>query len=475
MNSFLFYDTETSGLNPAFDQILRFAAIRTDLRLHELERHAVSVKLRPDVIISPQAMATHRIPIHVALSTGTVEFEAARQLHSLLNEPGTISIGYNSMGFDDDFLRFTFHRNLLPPYTHQYGKGCRRMDLLPMVTCYHLYKGNHLHWPERNGRPSLKLEHLNAANELTEGPSHDAMADTEAALALARKMRTASAMWDYLAGSFDKITDGQRLEQLPVAFTSPAGAHHLGLAVSNEFGHEQRFQAPVLSIGRSVPYSNQTLWLRLDCPELTTVQQDTIAAMTWVVRKRLGDRPIILPPHERFYQLISPERQALVTENIAFLQNRRDLLDLIIAHHRDFAYPVIPDLDADAALYQMGFLSTEEQDLCRKYHLLPLGEKAGLIDRFKKPEIRTLAGRILSRNFPEQALPKKSEKDFQTYMGRINPQRPEDALQDFKGAQRMTPAAALTEIQQLRTAGNLDEEQCLLLKELQTDIQQRFC
>jgi exodeoxyribonuclease I len=34
-DTFLFYDTETSGLNRAFDQILEFAAIRTDLKLNE--------------------------------------------------------------------------------------------------------------------------------------------------------------------------------------------------------------------------------------------------------------------------------------------------------------------------------------------------------------------------------------------------------------------------------------------------------
>ena len=35
--TYLFYDIETTGLNRAFDQVLEFAAIRTDCDLNELD------------------------------------------------------------------------------------------------------------------------------------------------------------------------------------------------------------------------------------------------------------------------------------------------------------------------------------------------------------------------------------------------------------------------------------------------------
>ncbi len=474
MKSYLFYDTETSGLNQAFDQILAFAAIRTDMSLNEIERYAVSVKLRPDVVVSPQAIVTHRIPIHEALSSETCEFEAARQIHSLVNEPGTISIGYNSLGFDDDFLRFTFHRNLLSPYTHQYGNGCRRMDLFPITVCYRLFKNDHLHWPELQGRPTLKLEHLNTANRLAEGQTHDAMVDTEATLALARKLKTAGAMWEYLSSSFSKEVDTKRIEQLPICFQSPAGNHRLGLIIGGEYGHEQQYQVPVLSIGRSAPYGNQTLWLRLDLPELTDTRADAVAETTWVVRKRKGEPPIVLPPHERFWRLIDPKRSAVVTENLAFLQEQKELLHTIIAYHRDFAYPVIPDLDADAALYQMGFPAPEEQERCRRFHHLSLSEKIGAIDQFKTPEIRTLAGRVFGRNYPQHPLPHRLEKAFQRYMQRVNPRSEKDALLDFKGERRTTPVAALAEIKRMLNANDLDAVPRALLQDLRTDIERRF-
>src|SRR6185312_11976262 len=103
--TYLFYDLETSGLNKCFDQVLQFAAIRTTLDLKEIERYQLSIKLNPDVIPSPSALITHRIPIKDLLK-GSCEFEAIAQIHSWMNTPGTISLGYNTLNFDDEFLRF---------------------------------------------------------------------------------------------------------------------------------------------------------------------------------------------------------------------------------------------------------------------------------------------------------------------------------------------------------------------------------
>jgi exodeoxyribonuclease-1 len=205
-DSFLFYDIETTGLNKAFDQVLQFAAIRTDQQLNEIGRYEVTVRLRPDVAPSPAAVLTNRIPV-TQFSDGLCEYEAVEQIHRLMNQPGTISLGYNTMGFDDEFLRFSFHRNLLPPYTHQYKNGCRRMDLFPMAILYRLYKKEVLIWPQIDGKSSLKLEHLSSANRLATGQSHEAIVDVAATVELARRFFKKKKMWRYLEGYFDKETD----------------------------------------------------------------------------------------------------------------------------------------------------------------------------------------------------------------------------------------------------------------------------
>ena len=42
--TYLFYDIETTGLNKAFDQVLQFAAIRTDKQLNEIDRYTIKVQ-----------------------------------------------------------------------------------------------------------------------------------------------------------------------------------------------------------------------------------------------------------------------------------------------------------------------------------------------------------------------------------------------------------------------------------------------
>ena len=152
--TYLFYDLETTGLSMCFDQVLQFAAIRTDLELNEIERHQLQVRLNPDVIPSPYALITHRISID-AMQQGDDELTAIKTIHNILNQPGTISLGYNTLGFDDEFLRFSFFRNLLPPYTHQFANQCGRMDLFPMTLMYYLHQPNTLEWPMIDGRVSL--------------------------------------------------------------------------------------------------------------------------------------------------------------------------------------------------------------------------------------------------------------------------------------------------------------------------------
>jgi len=471
-DSYLFYDIETTGLNKAFDQVLQFAAIRTDRRLNEIDRHAVTVKLRSDVIPSPAAILTNRIPV-TEFSAGLCEYEAVEQIHRLMNQPATTSLGYNTMGFDDEFLRFSFHRNLLPPYTHQFKNGCSRMDLFPITIIYRLYKKDVLSWPEIDGKPSLKLEHLSSANRLVSGQSHEAIVDVAATVELARRFLKKEKMWRYLVGYFDKETDAHRMAELPVALQSAAGDHCLGLIVSGEYGPAQNYQIPAISIGTSIPYPNQTLWLRLDLPQLCETNPESIAERTWVVRKRLGEPGILLPPHDRYWRKIGKDRKTLFEENLKWLQENHDLFQRIVKYYREYRYPFIPNLDPDASLYQIGFYSRADEKLCRKFHRVSLAEKADLIQQFSSPDARTLAWRIICRNYPG-AIAAKFSGEFKLYMGRINPSKEADAMVDYRQESRITPAGALIEIKRLKQTGDLTDHQIGLLSDLENYLCTQF-
>ncbi|MBU0993062.1 MAG: exodeoxyribonuclease I [Proteobacteria bacterium] len=472
MKTFLFYDLETTGLNKSFDQILQFAAIRTDVNFREIERNEIKIKLRPDVVPSPYAMITHRLSIK-DLMTGEFELDAILKIHRIINEKDTISLGYNTLNFDDEFLRFSFYRNLLSPYTHQYANGCSRMDIFPMTIMYYLYKNDVISWPVIEGKPSLKLENISLENKLAEGQAHDAMVDVEATVALAKIFKQEDKMWQYLIDFFDKKTDQDRVKKLPQSFQSDLGIHTMGLIHNSALGNENNYMAPVIYIGDSKPYSNQSLWLRMDLPELQTVTIETIKEGTWVLRKRFGEPGILLPPEDRFWKLIGEKRNHEVEENIKWVKEHPSIFREIVMYHREFRYPMVPDIDPDAALYQNGFLSKDDQAVCREFHLTPFPEKQHIIARLKDRTTRKLAERILYRNSEDNLKPSPGS-EYISYLGKINSAPEKATLVDYRGEKKLTPAEAISDIKKIRGEQKMDHEQADLLEALEAYINQKF-
>ncbi len=471
MQTYLFYDIETTGLNKAFDQVLHFAAIRTDLSLKEIERYDIKVKLNPDIIPAPRATITHHIGIAEA-QEGLNEYQAISQIHQLLNEPGTISLGYNTLGFDDEFLRFSFYRNLLTPYTHQYANQCGRMDLYPIAVMYFLYKNDLIKWPSLDGKPNLKLENINAANQFIAGRSHHAMVDVEVTLALARVFFQARDIWDYITGYFTKQTDQQRIQQLPADLDHALTVHHEGLMLYGKLGATDFYQAPVLHLGNSVPYKNQSLWLRLDTADLNKTTIDTIADTTWAIRKKAGEPGFILPQKKRFTSHLTTERQTLAQANKQWLKDNPILFKQIIDYYRHYTYPVVPNVDIEASLYLNSFWSDDENTFCRRFHQAKPIDKVAMTDNIRHPKLKALAIRILGRNYPE-LLSAAQQDVFAQYTHQLLTTSGDTGIIDFKGAGKLSPNTALADIALLRQEA-LSPHQLHLLDELENYIQVKF-
>lgn len=469
--TYLFYDIETSGLNKAFDQVLQFAAIRTDLKLNEIARHEIIVRLSPDTAPSPGAVITHHIsPADAA--NGVPEAEAIAQIHQLLNTPGTISLGYNTLGFDDEFLRFSFYRNLLPAYTHQYANQCSRLDLYPFAALYYLYKNEIINWPQIDDKPTLKLEYLSQANQLATGAAHTAIVDVIATVELAKHLCSENKMWTYAREFFNKNIAAERFAKLAPALTSQQQTFREGLYIAGSMGFTNAFQAPVLSLGNHFHYKNQSLWLRLDNEKLMQTTAETIAENTWVFGLKSGEANFVLPLTERYTQHLSVQRQLLAQQNKAWLQENPELFAQIIRHHKEYTYPKIPNLDVDAALYQNGFLSDTEQKLCARFNTLPWSDKAAHVEKFNL-NLREQAIRQIGRNYPD-CLTDKYAAEFAAYLKQVSPENEEAALIDYRGRKRLTPKTALAEIEVLKNSGNMSAKQLGLLDDLQQYLIKTF-
>ncbi|MBI9088420.1 MAG: exodeoxyribonuclease I [Desulfobacterium sp.] len=460
MKTFLFYDIETSGLSPAFDQVLTFAAIRTDMALKEIDRYAVTVSLRPDVVPSPGAFITHRLTPD-DLKSGLCEYEAMAVIHGIVNTPGTISIGYNTLGFDDEFLRFAFYRNLLDPYSHQYANGCCRMDLLPLATLYRIFKPSPVRWPERDGKPSMKLELISQKNSLVQsGRAHDAMTDVEATLALAKRLAGETSMWSYSLDFFDKRKDQARVEAIDEKFQSVFGRHRLCIMVSVSFGAGVMYMAPVVSLGHSTAYSNQSLWLRLDNAEILPFEPDS-GTGPFVIRKRYGESKIVLPPLERFWGRLTEDQREQCDANIASIQGDPDAFQRLVIHHREFKYAFVPDLDLDASLYQSGFFSKRDKADIGVFHQASNDQKMGVVSRISSARVQALAQRVVVRNYPDLATP-QALAEHGEYLDRLRSST--EPVHGYRNDVKLTCDPAREEIDSLKAMGDLDGEQEAILE-----------
>ena len=205
---FAFYDLETTGTSAAFDQPLQFAAILTDDEFNQIERVDIRCKLSPHILPAPWAMAVTGItPDQLEDPNLPSWFDFSHKISGLMKRwaPATWT-GYNTIAFDEEFLRQSFYQNLHPNiYQTQFDHN-DRLDLMKVIYAVWDRAPDILDWPhDENGRISFKLDRLAPANGFTAHNAHDALGDVEATIHIATLIRDrAPAVWARCLRNRDK-------------------------------------------------------------------------------------------------------------------------------------------------------------------------------------------------------------------------------------------------------------------------------
>jgi exodeoxyribonuclease-1 len=236
-SSIFWYDYETTGINPRSDRPLQVAGIRTDVDLNEIAA-PVNLYCQPSDDILPHPMAcmiTGITPQRLAES-GLGEAEFMTRVHAELSAPGTCGAGYNTLRFDDEMTRYSLYRNFFDPYAREWQGGNSRWDLIDVVRTAYALRPDGIEWPQREGRVSLKLELLTAANGLEHGQAHDALSDVRATIAMARLIRDRQPrlyQWLFELRSKHKVQEQIRLLQPLVHISGrfSAARHYLGVVL----------------------------------------------------------------------------------------------------------------------------------------------------------------------------------------------------------------------------------------------------
>jgi exodeoxyribonuclease-1 len=213
---FVFYDLETTGISPEFDQPLQFAAIWTDENFVEKDRINIRCRLAPHILPSPQALVVTRVtPDQLTDPSLPSLFEFSQQVAEFTERwSPAIWVGYNTIKFDEEVLRQTFYQNLSPNIYATQFNGNTRFDILPVVYAAYAQHPDLLAWPtDDTGRRSFKLDRLAPANGFNAHNAHDAQGDVEATIHIARLIATRSpALWSELIDNAHKARVQAKLE-----------------------------------------------------------------------------------------------------------------------------------------------------------------------------------------------------------------------------------------------------------------------
>ena len=214
----VFYDTETTGVEPFFDQILQFAAIKTDPYLEEIQRFEARSRLLPHVVPSPEAMSLTGVRVSQLNDPATPShYEMARSIFARLDSwSPALFVGWNSIAFDENMIRQALYKTLHNPYlTSRVGNS--RSDVMRIVQACSLFAPDALVFPVGDdGTNIFKLAAVAPANGYSHDLAHDAMSDVEATIHICRLVvERAPSVWSAFmrfskkAAVVDYITDEQ--------------------------------------------------------------------------------------------------------------------------------------------------------------------------------------------------------------------------------------------------------------------------
>ena len=226
--TFVFYDLETTGISPAFDQPLQFAAILTDADFKEVERINLRCRIAPHIIPSPWALAVTGLrPAQLDDPTLPSLLEFTQEIAHLIEKwSPAIWTGFNSIRFDEEMLRQAFYQNLRPDIFATQFSGNTRFDILTAIYAVWHREPDLLEWPvDETGRVRFKLDRIAPLNGFSGHNAHDALGDVEATIHIARLIaQRAPTLWVELLDNRDKAHVQARLERFqPMALIERFG------------------------------------------------------------------------------------------------------------------------------------------------------------------------------------------------------------------------------------------------------------
>ena len=396
----IFYDTETTGTDLNFSQIIQCGSVLTDTQLNIKQEQNVGSYPLPWVIPHPKAMLTNK-KIN-SFSSNTSHYQMMREIYDqwktwTADQP-SVFVTYNGHRFDEELIRRQFWYNLLEPYvtnTNQNG----RLDLMLMMHCIASFFNDEFAIPNFEDGPtlSLKLEHIALAHGIDVSDAHDAVSDCKFMIDICLKIK--NDLPDVF-NSFVKISTKDGIKELLYSDKF--------LALGEVF-RRQSFTYPVVMCGADNSRPNDICFFDLGFEPEEIINLD-YAEINNIIQTGGRDSPLKKYKINKTIPICSSKH---LTKNNHFditheeLQRRAD----IVKSNQDFFTQVsqamedrimnFPEPDyIEGTIYSGGFPSYRDQDLMKEFHHTDNLEQLIKISRnFEDERFRLLAERIICNKY----------------------------------------------------------------------------
>jgi len=396
--SLIFYDTETTGTETFFDQILQFAAIKTDEELNEIDRFEIRCRLLPHVVPAPGAISVNGVKVSQLTDPSyPSHYEMVRAISAkLLSWSPALFVGWNSIKFDEDLVRQALYKTLHNPYLTNSG-GNSRSDIMRIVQACSLHAQDALSFPtNEDGHFVFKLDHIAPANGFRHDRAHDAMGDVEAAIHLCRILTDkAPQVWSSFmrfskkASVVDYINDEQ-------------------IFCLSDFFYGRPYSYIVTTIGQNQVNKAEfyVYNLSVDPESLLSLSDSELAARLGeapkpIRRLKSNAAPMIFPTDDAPQTCKALEhgmeelerRAAVVQADKAFCQRLITALE-----SSKTEYPPSPHVEKQ--IYD-GFIEKPDEKLMAAFHDCDWTKRHAIVERFKDPRLKAIGLRLIHLERPD--------------------------------------------------------------------------
>ena len=401
MSNFVFYDFETSSSNKYWGQIIQIGAILTNDSLEELDRFDARCRLSPGIIPEAMALIVNKTSPTMLKKSNLSHYEMVRQFIETLKKWGKVTyIGFNSIEFDEEFLRSTLFQTLEYPYITS-TNGNTRGDMLSLARAANLYYPKTLkNSVNEKGNDVYKLDQMAPLNGIDHGNAHSAIGDVVATLGIAKLIaKKAPNVWKASLMTLDKNLTLELIKKETYFCTNEYFYGKSRPYVQTFVCQHPQYQWPLCFDLKHDP----NIYLKMSIQELTAVMKKQPKFIRTV---RHNKHPVIMNPQygNKFeeYKIIGTDtlkdRAKLVKENKEFADKILTIKRLEFEEKEQSKSQ--EDLYEEESIYTK-FTTIEDNKIMPEFHSTNWDKKLSVISKFKDERLKYFGKKLLYMEKPE--------------------------------------------------------------------------